>query len=115
MLAHKPDGALETLFAALTEAAARQALAALDRLPEREDANEHDRGARSVESLIRVAATAATLRAKLQKDAALHDETSHTDDGTLAGEAGRLADFFDAELRRIRATTPATAVDGGHA
>ncbi|MEM6536372.1 MAG: hypothetical protein AAF668_01445 [Pseudomonadota bacterium] len=113
--------ALDDLLLTLTEASARQALNALEGLPYRESDVDQDRGARSVESLVRVSSAASTLRTKLQKDAADHAERAREGDvaggreGAAAEEAARLADFFDAELQRRRTNAEATPTDGGGA
>ncbi|MEO1015275.1 MAG: hypothetical protein AAFX08_08840 [Pseudomonadota bacterium] len=106
---------LDRLLGVLTEASVRQALSCLETLPRREDDGDHDRGARSVECLMRVAATAETLRGKLQKDAA-HDASAKSQADAVDDDAARrLADRFDAELRRIREGSASAIPEGGRA
>ena len=105
--------ALDDLLLPLTDA--------LEGRPYRESDVDQDRGARSVDSLVRVSSAASTLRTKLQKDAADHAERAREGEvaggreGAAAEEAARLADFFDAELQRRRTNAEATPTDGGGA
>lgn len=100
-------------LAALADAAVDHAHGCLSSLELRSDPVEYDRGARTAESLMRVARSAAILRAQLQKEAIAHEKSLATtgeeqsNDGTWADpdeldqEARRLAERFVLELDRI--------------
>lgn len=97
------DG-LYDILSTLTETAAQRALEALITLDARENDADHDRGARSVECLMRVASTAQTLKIRLQKDADANEEIEvhdAPDERLLERDAQKLAEKLNAALDQI--------------
>ncbi len=123
-IAHSSRQALKPLslnepLAELASAAVHHALSCLAGLSQRFDDTEYDRGARSAESLMRVAKAAAALRSDLRADLqreALEHENSDQGDGVgrqsrdgmgeendLKRQAEQLAEYVARELDKLNA------------
>lgn len=93
---------LSRRFDRVAERAVDNTLVMLDCLAAREDSQDQDRGARSAESLMRVASSAITLRAQLERLAREDGrENAPKDNDTDAAEAARFVAKYTDEINRL--------------